>query len=363
MKAQGHQSEAYWWQGLRSRVENWLPTVRSDRDGLFKLSRQAYHAYSIDATSLAIDLHLMLGIEYPGLRQALEFFDAQQEEETGFYHEPFVHELDLSIDRILEMSGTYFGYQVSAVLMALGEAPKYPYRFYEQFLPIHAIERYMDERMPWSRAPMGAGNMVDHGATMMRANIKFGDTRYQEVLDRMYKWLDVHQDPNTGFWGSETAQGKNGLVQAGYHIMRGMHFSDDRAPNHLERIIDTTLASLNECGIFLDGCGEGCHDMDHFVVLERMLRFINGYREKDIRAVCERRLKQIQCLHREDGGFSFEASGSITNHNRYQVTPGYQESDLVGTVFYLETIYRLMLVLGLQPEWLSSSTHGVKNDC
>lgn len=347
-----------WWQDIAASVADWLPSVRSPAPGLYRLSRHAFHSCSVDATSLALDLNLMLGKAPPDLAAALQFFDSRQEEATGFYHEEFVQELDLSVHRILEMSGTYFGYQVAAVLLALDRAPKYPFRFYEQFLAGGAMERYMTENMPWQRAPMGAGNMVDHGATMMRANIRFGDARYGEVLARMYAWLEGHQDPHTGLWGAQSAQGRNGLVQGGYHLMRGLYFSDDRAPNYPERITDTTLASLSECEVFRSGSGEGCHDMDHFVVLERMLKFSNGYRERDIRAACEIRLQQLEHLHREDGAFSFEAKGSITNHNRYEVTPGHPESDLVGTVFYMETLYRILNVLGLEPAWASSASHG-----
>jgi hypothetical protein len=351
-----------WWADVANSVKEWLPTIKSRESGLYKLSKNACHDHSIDATSLAFDLHNMLGIEPIDAEAAFGFFDAQQEEQTGFYHESFVSELDLSVDRIIEMSGTYFGYQLAAVLMAYERKPKYLYRFYEQFIPKGAMETYMSNDMPWNRSPMGAGNMVDHGATMMRANAQFGDVKYQEVLVRMYQWLDTYQDGNTGLWGKETAQGKNGLVQGGYHLMRGLYFQDDRPPRFVERITDTTLASLDECSVFSEGEGEGCHDMDHFVVLDRMLHFSNGYREADIRSACERRLDQLQAMLCKDGAFSFEAKGSITNHNRYEVTSGLKESDLVGTVFYLETIYRILSILGYQVNWHSSITHGVTNE-
>ena len=65
-------------------------------------------------------------------------------------------------------------------------------------------------------------------------------------------------------------------------------------------------------------------------------------------------------LHRDDGGFSFEAAGSITNHNRHDVTRGQRQSDLVGTVFFLETLLRQCRVLGLPVAWAPSVTHGVR---
>ena len=65
-------------------------------------------------------------------------------------------------------------------------------------------------------------------------------------------------------------------------------------------------------------------------------------------------------MQKPSGAFSFKANNSITNHNRYNVTPGFCESDLVGTVFYLETILRINNILGLDSNWKSSATHGVK---
>lgn len=347
-----------WWTGLPARVAQWFGTLPCPSAGHWPIAVQALHPWSVDATSLALDLALMLGLPVP-VDAALAALDGEQAPGSGFFHEPHAAELDGNVPRIHEMSGTYLGYQVAAVMLALGRAPQHRFAFYDPLLAAGRLERYMAENMPWDRAPMGAGNMCDHGATMLRANARFFDRGALDALLRMRRWLDAHQDPVTGLWGTEAAQGKNGLVQAGYHLMRGLHFFDDQAPAWCERITDTTLASLADNAHFAAGQGEGCHDMDHFVVLERLLRFTNGYREAEIRGWCSRRLEQLQCLHRADGGFSFEAAGSITNHNRHDVTAGQQQSDLVGTVFYLETLLRQFRVLGLPVPWRSSVTHGV----
>ena len=302
----------------------------------------------------------MLSIPQKNLCESLNFFSKQQEETTGFYHEPFVDELDSSVDRIKEMSGTYLGYQVGAILLMLNKTPRYHFCFYDRFMKDLKIYDYMSNFMPWNRAPMGAGNMVDHGVTMMRLNVKMGYIEYKTVIEQMYKWLEKHQDPQTGLWGNIQAQGFNGLVQAGYHLMRGTYFYDKKPVNYIEKIIDTTIQSVMTSSVLIEGCGEGCHDMDHFVLLEQGNRITNGYREKDIKSIALRRLEQLIVMEKNDGAFSFEPDNSVTNHNRYFVTPGYNESDLVGTVFYLETILRLNKILGKTVEWKSSATHGVK---
>ncbi|MFZ5953426.1 MAG: hypothetical protein ACOYXC_22175, partial [Candidatus Rifleibacteriota bacterium] len=171
-----------------------------------------------------------------------------------------------------------------------------------------------------------------------------------------------NQNPKTGLWGSPDNQGKNGLVQAGYHLLRGTYLYDKKEVRYIEKILDTTIESIYESPIFQAGCAEGCHDMDHFVLLEQGIKLSNGYREKEIKSIAEKRLEQLIALKKADEGFSFEAKASIRNHNRYNVTPGLPESDLVGTVFYLETILRISRILGIPSNWKSSATHGIKND-
>ncbi|MBL8348997.1 MAG: hypothetical protein JNL87_01670 [Burkholderiaceae bacterium] len=347
-----------WWSDLALSVPRWFVALPCPAPGRWPLAARALHPWSVDATSLALDLAQMLALPVPAAA-AFAALDGQQEPATGFFHEPHRAELDATVPRIHEMSGTYFGYQVAAVQLAWGRRPRHRYAFYDPLRAGGALERYMAENMPWGRAPMGAGNMCDHAATMLRANARFFDDGSEVLLQRMRRWLDARQDPATGLWGALQAQGRNGLVQAGYHLMRGLHFADDAPPAWPERILDTTLASLAESAVFAEGQGEGCHDMDHFVVLERLLHYTNGHREAEVRGWCARRLEQLHCLHRADGGFSFEAAGSITNHNRHEVTAGQAQSDLVGTVFYLETLLRQCRVLGLAVPWQSSASHGV----
>lgn len=353
--------QASWVETLPASVARWFASLSCPVPGHWPIAVQARHAWSVDATSLALDLAQMLGLPLPdaSVQAAFAALDAQQDAVTGFLHEPHCHELDDATPRIHEMSGTYLAYQTAAVQLAWGRAPRHRYAFHDALRRPGALERYMAENMPWDRAPMGAGNMCDHAATMFRANACFFGDGSQALVQRMRAWLDANQNPATGLWGALSAQGRNGLVQAGYHLMRGIHFADDAPPAWCERILDTTLASLDENAVFADGQAEGCHDMDHFVVLERMLHYTNGHREAAVRSWCQRRLEHLQALHRSDGGFSFEAAGSIANHNRHLITDGQAQSDLVGSVFYLETVLRQCSVLGLAVPWRTSASHGV----
>ena len=105
-------------------IQDWLKTLETSK-GKYKLSKNAFHKDSLDATSLALDLRHMLGIGQDSLNESLSYFNKNQEKATGFFHEPFVSELDTSTDRILEMSGTYLGYQLGAMMLSLNIEPKY----------------------------------------------------------------------------------------------------------------------------------------------------------------------------------------------------------------------------------------------
>ena len=51
-------------------------------------------------------------------------------------------------------------------------------------------------------------------------------------------------------------------------------------------------------------------------------------------------------------------SHSIENHNRYNTTKSENQGDLVGSVFYLETIKNLAEILGENVNWTNSIIHG-----
>ena len=111
-----------WWQGLAERAGAWFGTLPCPAPGQWPLAAQALHPWSVDATSLALDLAQMLRLPVPAAA-AFAALDGQQDATTGFFHEPHAAELDDNVHRIHEMSGTYLGYQVAAVLLAAGRAP------------------------------------------------------------------------------------------------------------------------------------------------------------------------------------------------------------------------------------------------
>ncbi len=348
---------ANWWSDLTETVPRWLETLKSP-NGLYKLSASAYHEESLDATTLAWDLISMLGLSWVSRGTGWTYdFIVKCQDGPGLFQEPFCDFVWYGKDRLWEMSATYFGFQVAALGLGCNWAfdDVHVVHFYDKFLRPGAISRYMTNNMPWNATPMGAGNMVDAAATMMRMNVAMGHYEYWHVINEMYTWLDEHQNAYHGFWGRRTAQGLDGVVQAGYHILRGLHLTDGRKLWNMNQMRHTVLDCIRHPSAPLDAC----HYLDCAVLLEHLVDGSYGATPAEVEAA-EGIVDAVELMRRDDGGFSFSAEGAITNHNRYEVTPGAMESDLVGTVFYLQALRSALHVLGEEVPWGESATHGVK---
>ena len=349
-----------WYDRKPESISYWLNKMWNNDESAYRLSASSIYKHSVDATTLGLDLCHMFNIKEKNLKKSLKYLDERQDKKTGFYYEDYADKLDKSNHRYLEIAGSYLGFQTSSLFLYHDLKPKYLYNFYRQFIYNRSIKYYMTNNMPWDNAPTGAGGMVDHAATMMRCNIHFGEDEYCEVIDNMYHWLNENQNKDTGLWGNIESRGLSGLILAAYHLMRGMYFTDKLMPNYPEKIIDSILQSLNETDLLKFGAGEGCHDMDHFVMLERMFFYTDqSYRKDEIISKTKKRIIHLRKMSMADGGFSFTSDGTIKNHYGYNVTTGNFESDMVGTVFYMETLFRMLLILGEKPKWKSSITHGV----
>ena len=346
---------------LKSYLIEFLNIIKNEKECGYKHCNNAYHSYSVDATTLGIDLCHMLGIQLMDDSDAINKLLRYQDPASGFFYESFAHNGNLNEPRIEEIVGTYTSFQIAGILNHYRYTPFKPFEFYNQYISEGSFYQYCSKFMPWNSAPTGAGGMVDHAATMVKNNIMRGDKIQQRIIDEMVEWANRNQSKSHGLWGSKRAKGTNGLVIAGYHLMRGLHFNMGLIPQYPDKIIDTTLASIDQARKqSFDSCN-GCFDLDHFFILERMCEFTeNNYRQNEIRTVSEERYELIIKNHFIKPGFTFNRMRSIRRHYEYMVSPGEPTPDIVGSVFYLETICRIHRILNLDfgTAINSSITHG-----
>ena len=106
-----------WYEEVIDEIPNWLDRMYNKEHSAYRLSEHSFYEHSIDSTSLALDLRQMLNMPVPDLAGSLAYFDERQNQETGFYYEDYVDTLDTSVDRMLEIAGTYLGFQVAAIYL------------------------------------------------------------------------------------------------------------------------------------------------------------------------------------------------------------------------------------------------------
>lgn len=347
---------------LRREISQWLQIMEKE-EGYYLMCEHAFQNHLLDAVSLAYDLNHMLGNniseQEKNIRKAI--LDSYQIGEDGFFYERNAEEFfrNSSIDRVLEMHGNYLTFQVMGGYKAVDRLPEKKISFYDKY--ITDIERYLEVNCPWERSPWGAGGMVDNMGTILKCNIDMGYNGYQRTVDEIIEWLDENQDDSTGLWrNKDNRQGINGLINGGYHLMRGTYFLYDRPFDKPERIIDTILQDIQIDEIFHDDRAHGCNDLDHFFLLQKCSELVPTYRKDEVIALVRHRKKIILGLLRcDDGGFSFWGDSAVKVHNYLKVSPGVKESDMQGTVFYLQTLISMNKILGESNEGIKESlTHG-----
>lgn len=348
---------------LKSEIYEWLVSMKADNEEHYKMCNHAYQNDLLDATSLAYDLYNMLGEEVSEeiKQKRKETLDSYQIGEEPIFYEINAQDIlkNSTIDRVLEMHGNYLTFQVMGAYKAIQKYPEKKVSFYDKY--IGDIERYLTVNCPWERSPWGAGGMVDNLGTILKCNIDMGYREYEKTVDEVIDWLNYNQDDATGLWtNGDNAQGINGLVNGGYHLMRGTYFLYNRPFDKAERIIDTIIEDIRIEVIFHDDKGHGCNDLDHFFLLQKCHELVPSYRNGEIVDIAKRRkdiiLRLLRC---GDGGFSFWSDAAVKVHNYVDVSPGIKESDMQGTVFYLQTLISINKILKEENDGLRASlSHG-----
>ena len=347
---------------LGETLPKWIKRMETGRL-MYKMCAHAYDTYSLDAITLAFDLRQMIGIGFTEEEkdEAKRILDSYQLGEDGFFYEKDYKErlANSSVGRVIEMHANYITFQAIGAYKAIDRLPGKAVTFYDQFIEGKGITNYLEKNCPWVRSPWGAGGMVDSLATILSCNIQMGYKDYEPVIDDIFLWLGKNQSQETGLWGSAEWQGINGLINGGYHLMRGTYFTYNRSFKYAEKIIDTIIEDLKTHNKFKIDDAHGCQDMDHFFLLEKCHHEVPGYCEGEIGSAASRRIGQLmESIYCDDGGFSFESLNAVKVHNYYEVSPGRKESDMQGGIFFLQTIVSICRILGITSGFRDSFTHG-----
>ena len=245
----------------------------------------------------------------------IRYISAHQQEANGLFMDPLLQKDELPATghnwEYATWEFTNFGL---GALEILGERSRHPLFFVDEFLNTHPIVPWL-ESLNW-RNPWLESNRVMYLCTFLfREWERTGDERYKSAIDGLFDWLDLNQDPRTGFWGTDQDRDMLNAMAGAYHFYF-FYFYMGRKVNYVNQILDNTLALQEPDGLYDPrGGGGACLDLDAIDILVKF-SYLTDYRAREIKGSLSRSFKAIVANQNEDGGFCECKRPSIATRSR-----------------------------------------------
>jgi hypothetical protein len=249
-------------------------------------------------------------------KETIKFIRNHQEKRTGCFIDNSVSkQQDPRFDeKYLLLQLTDYS---QLALSALGVRPKYRYQFLEKYKDEKYLIEWL-ELLDWSR-PWLVSNLVMFILNSLIYENIFWKIKNDKFVDIIIDWLDHNQDSETGFWNLGAKSTQHNQMAGAYHFLFFYTYLK-KEPNHIKKIIDSTLALQDYDGLFcFSGGGGSCSDLDAVDILCRATLYTN-YRESDIEKALIRAHKSLTNNQNKDGGFCWaKRNRLILKKNIYSV--------------------------------------------
>jgi hypothetical protein len=242
------------------------------------------------------------------------YLNAHQDDD-GLFRDPVIFDQGWYAGDPLWCGRPHLTCHVVAALACLGGVAEKPLRWLDPWRDPEALTRWLEAR-DWGERVAWTGNeIMNVGVLLQYARDLHNDDRAGQAVAILLEWLATHHvNPATGVWGAVDVaepRWRSQAVQAAYHWWP-LFCYDGVCPPHLERAIDTVLATQNPLGGF--GCGvhnpaapfmsSACEDIDSIDPLCRMTQ-LTDYRRADIAAALAKAADWVLTNRMPDGGFVF----------------------------------------------------------
>ena len=237
---------------------------------------------------------------------------------------------------------------VVGALTTLGGKPRYPFAFLNPLYEPGQASRWI-AALPWAEKPDYVSNTVMNYGVLLQYERDFNSNpAAASALAEIFAHLDGTQNPTTGLWNNRLLRTPGGLsvaVQSAYHLWN-LYFYELRPLRHIERAIDSCLATQNRLGGYGVALNSSaCEDVDSIDPLCRFY-YLTDHRRDDIRHSLERALRWVLVNQLHDGGFVFRRFERFAyGHELMTTSP--EQSHLFGTWFRTLSIAYLGQVLNL----------------
>jgi len=318
-------------------ARSWLETLREEPG--FRFSAKS--PVTLLSTSMAILLAEGIGslgdISPEEKDRWASYLRSCQDKASGLFIDPLLKEnppaAGVHDEEYLRLQMTYFAVQA---LDALGVRPLHPLSFLQPFYEEGHLEAWLDG-LDWSNPWLESNRVMFILAGLVARADWDQDRQAVRLVYRALDWLNRHQDPATGLWGTDRGAATLCAAAAAYHFIPFYEYARRPIPA-MKKIVDSVLSLQQDDGLFGNGRGGGaCEDEDAIELLAVITRTIR-YRAGDIKKALVRAFWALWNRQNPDGGFGYSGQQPPVPYSFSSWKPtsaNTSESDLWSTWFRL----------------------------
>lgn len=307
---------AYSWDDLRREVLDFVRSCRVDECS-YRHSHAATQPtlYSACYAVLTMSLFGWTDREDAGFRRRCAGTIDSFQDADGLFRDPVIFGQGWYADDPLWCGRAHLTCHVIMALTALGSVASRTFALVERFSRLGTLEPWLESRDFGARVAWTGNEIMNVGTLLQYTRDFHNNTRAGRAVAFLLDWLDEHHlNPETGVWGAlDVADplARSHAVQAAYHWWP-LYFYDRRPIPHIDRALDTVLATQNPRGSFGWGVhnsaapydGSACEDIDSIDPLARMSR-LTDYRRDEVLAALRTAIPAVLENRTPDGGFQF----------------------------------------------------------
>jgi len=296
------------WKGKNMLKKNVLKYSRS----LFDSTNYGFKFFkhgnlTILSTSFGVQLNFLLdGLKNYPIDKLSANLRKQQDRKTGLFIDN-----DFDIKQTMGFEEEYifwqFTYFTTIALDMLGKKPQYSFIFLDDLKNKESLEKWLnkqDFKSFWYTSNKIMFLFYFLTYEQERLNI---DNRV--LIEYLFNFLDLRQDFNTGFWGTQNgASLENGMFGASHIYLFYDYYGKEI--NYKDKIIDNVIKLQNKFGLFGSKFGGACEDYDAIEILSILMKNSN-YKFEVIKKTISKTYNTIIKNQNKDGGFSYR----IDNRN------------------------------------------------
>ncbi len=356
-----------WVHESKQKMSPWLASLMEPEVGYgrFRHASTCMVGANLASSSYAVHLHLylnMLPLSDSQKTQWAQWFSAMQDADTGQFIDPELERCLPSAEQngrsALWNHRRYTTKMAQSGMLLLGHVPRYS--FADEQLGFDPNQETIEDHLQtfdWDDNPWGGGSSAAASLAMLDFQARQGQHEWVPIIGRGIAWLEKHQDPETGLWGSSDCHHRL-RVNAALKVVTRLYSTFRRPLLYPDKVIDSVLENWNDKDYFQPDNPQlnACDEMNSLVIAAIALRFTD-HRRDEIVAGALQRIEWFRIFRRSDGVFSLTPTGSIGNLNGIPMTHGEDQGDIHGVILVCNALALIADIVG-ETEELGWRFHG-----